>query len=113
MTNAGAALAGEVADPVAAGGVAGIGAWECCSVGLRAGEDVMAVRRVAAAVDDLAFFGERGVFGQVVLVAVQLGDAAGDEHAFGVVPRPGADAVLGVDRRVTGGAVLAQVRLPG
>jgi len=43
---------------------------------------------------------------------VEIGDAAGDHHAFGVVPGTDADPVTGVDRGVTGGPVLAQVRVP-
>src|SRR4029079_19050703 len=51
-------------------------------VGLRAGQDVVHVRRVAAAVDDVAALGERGLLGEVV-VAVQLAQVVGDHHAPG------------------------------
>ena len=66
------------------------------AVRLRAGQDVVLVRRVAAAVDDLALFGERGLLGEVV-GAVQLRDVLGDDDALGVLPRAAADAILGVD----------------
>src|SRR4051794_28719728 len=67
------------------------------AVGQRSGENVVAVRRVAAAVDDIALFVERGVLGDAVLVAVEGGDVVGDLLALGIVPRTAADAVLGVD----------------
>ncbi len=57
----------------------------------------MAVGRIAAAVDDLALFRQRGLLGQVVR-AVQFGDVLGDGYAFGVHPRPFANAVASVHR---------------
>ena len=66
------------------------------AVGLRAGQDVVPVRRIAAAVDRLALLVQRGLLGQVVAVAVQIGDALGDHRALGVLPRAVADAILGV-----------------
>src|SRR6185312_15537309 len=62
----------------------------------RAGEDVVAVRGVAAAVVDLALFGERGFLGQIVARAVELGDVLGDHDALGVLPRPVADTLARV-----------------
>src|SRR5450755_4765238 len=50
--------------PVAAGRVDGAG--DGGAVGLRAGQDVVHVGRVAAAVDDLAFLGQGGLLVQVV-----------------------------------------------
>ena len=94
MANRRASLAGEVADPVAAGRVGGLVARERRSVRLRAGQDVVAIRRLAASVDDLALLGEGGLLGEVVLLAMQLRYAAGDEDALGVVPGPGADRSL-------------------
>src|SRR5205814_8677291 len=43
------------------------------SIRLRAGENVVHVRRIAAAVDDLALFGERSLLGEIV-GGVQLGN---------------------------------------
>src|SRR5690606_39093103 len=89
--------------PVAAGAV-GAGA-ERRAVGLRAGQDVVAVRRIAASIDDLALLAESGLLGELV-VAVQFGDVAGDGLALGVDPRPGADALAGVD----GGLAVSRLR---
>ena len=68
------------------------------AVRLRAGEDVVAVRLVAAAVDDLAFLRQIVFLVELVVGAVQIGDAGGDDHALGVHPRTLADAVARVHR---------------
>jgi hypothetical protein len=57
------------------------------SVSLRAGQDVVLVRRVADAVHDRPFSGERRVLLDVVGVGVKVGDALGDHDALLVVPR--------------------------
>ena len=93
--------------PVAARAV--VGAREGRAVRLRAGEDVVHVRRVATAVDDGALLRERGLLGEVV-GAVELRDVLGDDDALGVRPRAGTDAVARVDGA---GALRAQVRAPG
>ena len=80
--------------PVAAGHVGRVGKLR--AVGLRAGEDVVHVRRIAAAVDHGALLGERGLLGQVVR-AMQFGDVLRDDHALGIGPRAFADAVAGID----------------
>ena len=80
--------------PVAAGAV--IRAGERGAVGLRTGQDVVHVRRIAAPVHHLAFFGQRGLLRQVV-GAVQLRDALRHHNALHVLPRTAADAVAGVD----------------
>src|SRR3954447_12723222 len=92
MTEHGRALCG--AGPVAAGAV--LAGPECGAVGLRAGQHIVAVRRVAAAVDDLGLLAERGLLGEVV-GAVQLGDILGDDDALGVLPWSLADAVARID----------------
>ncbi len=71
--------------PVAAGGV--LVAGHGLAVRRRAGEDVVLVRRVAAALHLLALFGQRGDLGQAV-AAVQFFQVAGDGQAIGVDPRP-------------------------
>ena len=74
-------------------------AGEGGAVGLRAGEDVVLVRLVAAALDHLALLGERRLLGEVVVGAVQVRDILGDR------PRPWRSATArgrcgpGVDRR--------------
>src|SRR6478735_6283587 len=97
--------------PVAAGRVDAAG--DRRAVGLRAGQDVVHVRRVATAVDDIALLGERGLLGEVVR-AMQLGHAVGDDDALGVAPRAGADAVARVDGGLAAGCRLrAEVGAPG
>src|SRR6478735_8040786 len=69
------------------------------AVTLRTREHVVAIRRVAGAVDDLALFGERGLLGEIVAGAVEVGDILGDHDAFRILPRPLADAVARVHRQ--------------
>src|SRR5664279_492617 len=76
----------------------------------RAGEDVMPVRRVAAAVDHVAFFRKIVLLAELVAGAVQIIDAGGDDHALGVAPGTLADAVARVHRAV---ALRGQIGVPG
>ena len=76
----------------------------------RAGDDVMPVRLVAAAVDDLALLRQIVLLAELVVGAVQIVDAGGDDHALGIHPRPLADAVARVHRA---GALRRQIRMPG
>src|SRR5262245_7067809 len=101
--------AGIGAGPVVAGRVL-FTAADRAAVGRRAGEDVVRVRLVAAAVDHLAGFGEGGLLVEVVLVAVQVVERAGDHFALRVLPRAAADTVARIDRFRTGGA---EVGAPG
>src|SRR5438876_2749271 len=82
--------------PVAAGLVVASG--ERRAVGLRAGQDVMFIRSFVPRGDDFTLLGERGLLVQVVVAAVQIGHVFRNDNAFGVLPRTGADAILGVDR---------------
>src|SRR5450631_4266390 len=59
----------------------------------RAGEDVMPVWRIAAPVDDLAFFRKIVCLAELVVGAVQIVDARRNHHTFGIRPRTLADAV--------------------
>ena len=86
-------------------------AGERRAVRLRAGEDVVPVRRVAAAVDHLALLGQRGLLADLVVGAVQIVDVLRDHLALGVLPRAVADAVAGVDG--CPGALRAQIGAPG
>src|SRR5262245_53944374 len=70
----------------------------------------MRVRLVAAAVDHLAGFGEGGLLVEVVLVAVQVVERAGNHFALRVLPGAAADTVARIDRFRTGGA---EVGAPG
>src|SRR6185503_2246011 len=80
--------------PVAAGGVATGGRVATLRVG--AGEHVVLVGLLAAALHRLALLGERGLLGDVDLIGVQVGHILGDQRALGVVPRTLADAVAGI-----------------
>ncbi|MCY1437422.1 hypothetical protein D9M71_535830 [compost metagenome] len=96
--------------PVAARVVGAIG--ECRAVGLRAGQHVVHVGLVAAALDLLPVLIQSGLLVQVVL-AVQLREILGDDHALGVLPRPVADAITGVHRGGSAGSTGAQIGTPG
>ena len=88
----------SAARPVVAGLV--LTRREGSAVGLRAGQRVVPVGGVPAAVDHIPLLGERRLLGQVVVIAVQIVDILGDDRPFGVLPRTLADAVPGVDRRL-------------
>src|SRR5207244_6811966 len=87
-------------------------AGERRAVRLRAGEDVVLVRRVAASIDDVPLFGQRGLLVEVV-VAVQLGYIAGNDDSLDVLPWTIADALARVDRRRARGRTRAEIRAPG
>src|SRR5262249_46151578 len=97
---------GSALRPVAARAV--LAGREGGAVGPGAGEDVVHVRRVAAAVHLLALLVERRLLADVVL-PVELGHVLGDDDALGVRPGPGADAVARVDGA---GTLRAHVRVP-
>jgi hypothetical protein len=65
---------------------------EGCHIRLRTCENVVSVRSIARAIIDLAFF-KSGLLGEVVIVAVKLGDVFCDCRAFGIDSRTSADAV--------------------
>ena len=73
----------------------------------------MTVRRVAAAVDDVALFGERGLLGEIVAGAVQIGDILGDHDAFRILPGALADAVARIHGRLAVGGLRREVGVPG
>src|SRR3569623_1812996 len=75
------------------------------AVGLRAREDVMPVRRVAATVGDVALFAVRRLLGEIVGRTMQVGNVLGDHGALGVLPRPLADAVACVHGRLAVGGL--------
>src|SRR5262249_43266342 len=105
MTNHGRTL--TALGPVAAGSI--LAGRERGAIRLGAGQDVVHVRGVAAAVDRLALLGQRRLLVEVVR-AVQLAHVLRDHDPLGVLPRAGADPVAGVDgARALG----AQVGVPG
>src|SRR5690606_7470434 len=79
----------------------------------RAGQDVVHVRRIAAAVDLLPLLAERRFLAEVVVLAVQVLDALGNHHALGVVPGPAADAIARVDGLPAALGRRAEVCAPG
>src|SRR4029077_18322298 len=83
------------AGPVVAGLV--LTRRERSAVGLRAGQGVVPVGRVAAAVDDIALLGQRRLLADVVVVAMQFGNILGNDHPFDVLPWTMSDAVARVD----------------
>src|SRR5262249_54877664 len=83
------------ARPVVAGFI--VTRWERGAIGLRAGQRVVLVGGVSAAVDDIPLLGQRRLLVDVV-VAMQFVEIFGDDHTLDVLPWPLADAVAGVDR---------------
>jgi hypothetical protein len=70
------------------------------------------VRGIAAAVDDIALLGQCGLLGDVVVIAMQIGDILGNDHPFDVLPWTFADAVARVDRRLAVGRLSAEIGVP-
>src|SRR5688572_13722905 len=106
--------AGAVARPVVAGVVRTVGIRP--AVGRRTGQDVVLVRLVADAVDELALLRQRELLAERVAdarlldgVAVQHAGVGRDHLAAEVVPRPVADAVACADGAR---ALRAEVRAP-
>src|SRR5262249_42315983 len=79
------------------------------AVWLRAGQYVVHIGRVAAAVDQRALLSQSGVFRKHVN-AVQFVEVARDQRRFGIVPRPAADAVASIHG--LGGSLSAQIGVP-
>src|SRR5262249_6236549 len=94
--------------PVAAGAI--LAGREGAPVGLRPGQDVVAIGVVAAAIDHLALLAQRALLGELVVGAVQVVDVLRDHLAFGVAPRTAADAVARIDGRA---ALRAEIGMPG
>ena len=99
---------GSAARPIFAGLV--LVARESAAVWLRAGQRVVHVGTIAPSVDDITLLGERGLLAEVVIGAMQIVDALGNDDALGVRPRPGSNAVACVHGPA---AVGAQIGVPG
>src|SRR5262245_24276047 len=106
MTNARFAGHREVPNPVTARAVGGVRARVRRSIWLAACEDVVLVWCVTTSRQHLTFLRERGLLADLVVVAVQIGDAAGYHHPLGVVPGTSADSVAGIDGWMAGRPVL-------
>src|SRR6516162_6306228 len=98
------------ARPVVAGFV--VAGRESSAVRLRAGQRVVLIGRIATAVDDITLLGKRGLFGQIVLT-VQVIDVLGDDDALAILPRPPADAIARIDRRLPVRRLRAEIGPPG
>src|SRR6266478_1395031 len=81
------------------------------AVRLRASQRIVLVGGVATAIDDIALFGEGRLLGQVV-GAMELVDVFGDGDALAVLPWSTADAVAGIDRRLSVDGLRAEVGVP-
>src|SRR4051794_6299456 len=86
--------------------------------GVRAGQDVvlvLALRRAHArnliplGIEDARAL---DVVAVALLIAVQIGDVAGDQHALDVVPGAGADARARIDPRRVAALLLAEIGVP-
>src|SRR5215210_4623703 len=99
----------RAARPVLAGAI--LGGSERTAVRLRSRQHVMPVRLIAGAVENITFLAQRALLGQVV-GAVQLGDVLCDHDAFGIFPRPPADAVARIHRRLTVDGLGREVSAP-
>src|SRR5256885_7051277 len=96
--------------PVAAGGIAARGRE--AAVRIRAGQDVVLVRRTAPALAPLAFLGQGGLLVDIVVLGVQLAHALRHHHALGVAPRAFPDARARVYALVASRQCRAQVGAP-
>jgi hypothetical protein len=69
---------------------------ERTAVGVRTCQDVVFVRRLAEAFDEIALFGQHirllNVIAVALVVAVQIADVGRHHHAFSIVPRSCSDA---------------------
>src|SRR5690606_29119033 len=63
----------------------------------RSRQDVMPIRLVAAAVDDLALLAQGRVLADLVVLAVEIVDRLGDHDSLGVLPGTVADTIARVD----------------
>src|SRR5690348_17575580 len=79
------------------------------SVRFRAGQNIVLVRSIAAAVVDRTFFRQRGLLGNVVR-AMKLGDVLRNCHSLGIHPWSLADAVAGI---YSAGSLRREVGMPG
>jgi len=71
------------------------------AIGLRAGQHVVVVRRIASAGDYGATLGQRGLHAQFILVAMQIIDAFRDNFALEILPRAGSNPLASIDGRRT------------
>ena len=103
--------AGTAAGPVLTGKIHVRGKGTAVLVG--AGQDVVHVGRVAPHFDWLALFVESiGLF-DLVVVAVEIGDARCDNNTFGILPWTIPDTVTRINRVRAAASICAEVSTPG
>ena len=83
------AALGAAVSPVLAAMILAI--RKCRAVEIRSRQDVVTIRRVAAAIDLLAAFADRIFFAELVGVAMQVGDILRNLDAFGTDPGSATD----------------------
>src|SRR4029453_15774551 len=86
---------------------------ESFAVRLRAGQDVVVVRRVADAGNDGAALGQRRLHAELVVVAVKIVDVLRNDLPFEILPGAASDTIAGVDGLRAVGGLGAQVGAPG
>src|SRR5262245_26228091 len=97
--------------PVTAGAI--LAGCERPPVGLRTGQDVVPIGRIATAVDHVALFADRGLLAELVVGAVQVVDVLRDHVSLGIPPGAGPDAVAGIDGLAAAAGLRAQIGTPG
>jgi len=103
--------AGGAAGPVVARRI--FASRERAAVRLGAGENVVHVRFVAARVDHLTFFAERGFLADLVVIAVEIVDIFCNEYTLDVFPRTFAYTITRVNGGFAIGRCVAQICTPG
>src|SRR5262245_32928172 len=103
--------AGAALRPVAAGAI--LTGRKRPPVGLRTGQHVVPIGRVATAVDHIALFAERGLLAELVVGAMQVVDVLRDHVSLGIPPRAGPDAVAGIDGLAAAARLRTEIGAPG
>ena len=121
MADHGAAV-GAVIGPIAASKILVPGCpWgKGSTMGVRARENVVLVSRPLrpdATVHHFALFSQRRLSKDQIAVSLditmQIGEAGGNQDAFGIVPGPVTNPVARIDGRLRGRAIRAQISAPG
>ena len=81
--------------------------------GLRAGENIVTIGRVADAGNDGAAFRQRRLHAELVVVAVQIVNVLRNNFSLEVLPGTAPDAVARIDGRLAVGGLRAQIGTPG
>src|SRR5712671_3962448 len=103
--------------PVAAGVIEAVG--ERPALGVRTGQSVVLILRALRHADawnwlpfDVEHIGLLHVVAVAMLVSMQIGDVAGDQHTLDVEPGPGADAIPRTHARRVAALLLTEIGAP-